>query len=47
MSKYLFNAKNYKFKKIEKIIAKKSGFAIKKVLLHKNFKIATLRPITT
>ena len=34
-------------KKIEKIIAKKSVFAIKKVLLHKNLKIATLRPITT
>ena len=34
-------------KKIVKIIAKKSVFAMEKVLLHKNLKIATLRPITT
>ena len=39
--------KTLKIKKIEKIIAKKSVFAMKKVLLQKNLKIATLRPITT
>ena len=33
--------------KIEKIIAKKSFLAMKKILLHKNLEIATLRPITT
>ena len=34
-------------KKMEKIIAKKSVFAMKKVLIHKNLEIATLRSITT
>ena len=32
---------------MEKNIAKKSGFSMKKILKHKNHKIATLRPITT
>ena len=32
---------------MEKIIAKKSVFAMKKVLIHKNLKVATLRLITT
>ena len=34
-------------KKKEKNIAKKSVFSMKKILKHKNHKIATLRPITT
>ena len=32
---------------MEKIIAKKSVFAMKKILTHKNLKIATPRSITT
>ena len=32
---------------MENIIAKKSVFTMKKVLTHKNLKIATLRSITT
>ena len=48
MYKYPFHAKNPKYsKKMEKIIAKKSVFDMKKVLIHKNLKIATLRFITT
>ena len=32
---------------MEKIIAKKSVFGMKKILIHENLKIATLRSITT
>ena len=32
---------------MEKNIVKKSVFSMKKILTHKNLKIATLRPITT
>ena len=32
---------------MEKIIAKKSVFDMKKILTHQNLKIATLRSITT
>ena len=36
-----------KIQKMEKIIAKESVFAMKKVLIHKSLKIAGLRSITT
>ena len=44
---YLFHAKNLTNSKNGKNYCKKSVFAIKKVFIHENFKIATLRPITT
>ena len=47
MFKYFSMLKTLKIPKMEKNIVKKSVFFMKKILTHKNFKIATLRPITT
>ena len=48
MYKYFFHDKNPKNKKkIEKIIATKSVFGMKKILTDQNLKFAALRSITT